>query len=106
MPLVKAEEIDMTIKESLDKLPTTTVGIAKALAAKGIKGKRKDSQSCPIAKYLKADGNPLAIVAIAGHIYAWEIGLEWLGLETELPPAVSSFVVAFDHGEYPELEET
>lgn len=89
----------MSIKESLDKLGNTTEGVVQTLISKGIKGVKNSGVSCPVARYLQAEGYPAAEVA---DVSAWGDGTGYV----DLPYSVMAFVRAFDHGEYPDLAES
>ena len=74
--------------------------IAKALAGLGIRGKRRQSCRCPLARYLEeATGARVHVNCFAAH-WSEDRGGRWM-----LPPSLGDFVSAFDRGDYPELEE-
>lgn len=76
--------------------------IAAALRARGIKGRRKEACTCPIANFL---------VAVFGEECHPEVDddITFLGWNPKerlaVPAAVLDFIEAFDLGSYPQLIE-
>jgi len=88
----------MTIPELLLELPKSSREIAEKFRTEGIKGSRACSGRCPITEYFKRKGilvvtGPFTLVAKDGDIVF------------SLPQAVCDFILYFDRGCYPELDE-
>lgn len=74
-------------------------GVAFLLSMFGIKGNRSWCASCPVARLTQMlTGNPNARV----NVWALSNGR---GQYRALPTSANSFVVQFDRGAWPELEE-
>lgn len=88
-----------TLKADLIALGETKEEVADTLADKGIKGWRYLSCRCPVSNYLASIGydKPYIFQNSAGL-------LESVG-EVSVPPSVSNFIITFDQGFYPGLEE-
>lgn len=82
---------------ALAQLGDTQGSIVAAMRCLGIRGVRSESCMCPVAIYLaRVTGGHW--VSVVGH---WvRIG----GINYALPAPVRAFIVAFDRGAYPELE--
>jgi hypothetical protein len=83
--------------DMLNGMGKTADEVSLFLKAKGITGKRKESTCCPVANYLISQG---------GHpgasIYGNYIPPNTMDVHT--PKPVFEFILAFDEGQYPELE--
>ncbi len=83
----------------LTALGSTTNDVANSLMANGVKGNRQSCYHCPIAVYLKKATGDVVIVESthAGIQYKYDL--------VRLPVPVQQFIIDFDRGFYPELEE-
>lgn len=79
----------------LGKLGQDSQEIARSLEMKGIKGKRNDSQYCPIALYLRDQG--YACVSVGTSVVV-------AGACINSPMPIDKFIEDFDAGKYPQLE--
>ena len=98
------------VREALDKLGSTPDEIAATLANKGIKGCRqkladlspeahiKNLGPCPLHNYLNEQG--FGITGISFQVW-WSDG----HTSPHDRPGISSFILNFDDGDYPELIE-
>jgi len=86
------------ISRALWGLGTTPGQVAAKLKGLGCTGKPMCAVECPVAKYLKHRG----ITDVGVHAGGAEL---FYGGFVEAPLAVREFVIAFDAGRYPELEE-
>ena len=89
------------LENDLMKLGATNNDIANTLCNKQIKGTKKSSCHCPIAKYLLSLGYEDPYVH--GEIYATKGDCR---VRVRFTNAISIFVSDFDKGKYPELEES
>jgi hypothetical protein len=84
------------VQEKLDKLgqmdPNEIAGFFKC---EGVKGYRMIESCCPVANYLDSDG----------EYSVYNTSVESVNGSYDLPDSVMTFVVDFDNGWYPELEE-
>lgn len=101
------EPVIRAINQRLDALPATPNKIARALRGLGLRGHRDDTAGCVLCRYLAAHLPPGYKVQVSER----QVQLRWPDtlsgpiLERELAPEVSEFVVGFDTGQYPALEE-
>lgn len=105
------------IEQALTALGTTPNAVATNLSAMGFRGCRDQESNCPVAHYLLASVPGMASVGVfaervvsgtdrverfdSGHAECFDIGL--INEVVELPNAVAQFVLAFDLGDYPDL---
>lgn len=90
----------MSLKKVLRNLPNSADKIAELLESKNIKGKKDGAQRCPLAIYLNQiilDGEILVGIGYARDTQETT--------RVKLPDAAIRFVFAFDHGQYPNLEQ-
>ena len=92
-------------KQLLIDLGSSSRKVAATLKAEGIKGKKKTATYCPVSMYLKKHGatrvstsmgTAVLLTAEVTSVEQWEFIV--------LPTAVNKFVVSFDQGRYPALE--
>jgi hypothetical protein len=87
------------LEAALDGLGDDAAGVARTLRKAGIRGSRINKDCCPVANYLAAK--------FPGHRF--EVGVCRVQIDGEgrvvTPQAVASFVLRFDEGGFPELEE-
>ena len=96
----------MTIKTKkevlslLKKLGKTKEDIAKNLCSLNIKGERNKCSSCPIAQYLVKNGVEIGVVGVGVRVTRY-----WFPI-SEYPQlqGIRDFILAFDRGEFPQLE--
>lgn len=89
------------ISQLLSALGDTPEAVARTLEAKGIKGSRKNPHSCPIARYLRAEGWCVGVFQTIG--YAKVPGSQGDMQSFPLPTPVTAFIEQFDSGLYPTL---
>lgn len=87
----------MNVMEALEALGPTAAHVAEKLKYLRCKGHRDIANLCPVARYLSKGGFENICVANC-HCYVE-------GRPYWLPGAVSSFILNFDLGYYPELQE-
>jgi len=81
--------------QALSDLGNTMDAVAATLRTKGIKGRRRSTCSCPVAKYLLSLG-------FVGVTVGDEV---WVGDTMQrTPEAVCEFIATFDGGGYPDLD--
>jgi hypothetical protein len=82
--------------------------VANKLHALGIRGKRRECSSCPIAQFLAKNDVGVGVgVAVAVGVGVW-VGVEYYSYLLRHYPAIApiqTFIHAFDRGEFPQLEE-
>lgn len=83
--------------EALSWLGETVEEVAEGLRARGIKGQRRESQSCVLARYLQ-EWWPAARVA-CGH--CWDEGQIYS--DWKVPSIIGMFEWQFDEGHFPDL---
>jgi hypothetical protein len=96
----------LRIVQFLDGLGGTSTSVASALAHSGVRGHRYALNDCPVARFTNA---VLAADPRCGRV---KVGLRHLRvrrarglrLTVPMPPAVRSFIMEFDDGDFPELE--
>ena len=89
-------------KQLLIDLGSSSRKVAATLKAEGIKGKRKSATSCPISMYLKKHGAGIVSTSIVAVALISDEEAQCKSID--LPTAVKKFVVSFDQGRYPALE--
>jgi len=95
----------MNIKEALDTLPGTSQEIAEFLRERGFTSCKHGDSNCPIAEYVSSlTGYPVSVVSYNTVTIDYGATRE-IKERVDNPFAVRSFVVAFDNGEFPFLEE-
>lgn len=89
------------VEQLLQQLGDTAEEVAQHLRYHGIKGRPCQPGTCPISRYLRANG-----------VYEATTGTRDAGgkvgdysISSNLPPAVKAFVALFDHDHFPELKE-
>lgn len=95
--LDKASALYHRLKVYLRILDREPDDLARLFERQGIKGKRLDGKTCPVAQYLKA--TPALGVSEVGHDY-----IVVKGEVVPTPPKLKSFIYRFDSGYYPQLE--
>ncbi len=90
---------------ALQSLGTSADDVADALDTGGWRGLRHDAGACPVSLYLTAT-LPDVRGAAVGTGEATVHPIDGPDEEIDLPPAVATFVEAFDGGAYPELAVT
>lgn len=76
----------------------TVYDVVDALRAKGIKGRKRSVMHCPIAHYLSTELQTENVLVTYGHATCDDVIIP-------LPDEVGVFIVRFDDGCYPDLEE-
>lgn len=88
------KQVDKAVK----KLGKTPQQMAKSLQTRKIKGHAGDPNSCPLANYLMREfGVDTADVS--------DEGVSANGVEIPATSVVNKFIVLFDAGKFPKLEE-
>lgn len=104
--ILSRRELRSSIRRLLDQLGNSPTEIASNLASLDVRGCRKNTSNCAIARYLGAViGGEQSIVGISvteRTLYVSRVGRAW-PLWVRFPKAVSTFISAFDQGCYPEL---
>lgn len=101
------EAVIRAINQRLDALPGTPNKIARALRGLGLAGHRDDPTGCVLCRYLAAHLPPGYNVQVSQQL----VQLRWPDTqsgplyERSLDPEVSQFVIGFDTGQYPALED-
>lgn len=85
-------------EEALSWLGGTVEEVAEALRARGIKGRQKEANDCPLARYLCQWWEEASV----WKIYT-VIGTERPTINKPTPEACFKFAYAFDHDEFPDL---
>lgn len=75
-------------------------GIHALLVEKGIKGRRKITLDCPIARYIRVE---TSVGVQVGATYLNEIDAFGDHRRHDLSKSVSDFIMAFDDGRYEDL---
>jgi hypothetical protein len=88
------------VLDLLDELGESGQEVADTLFDLGVKGKRDNTGSCPIANYLRGEGVPDPVVN-PDHV-------EWDSFEESitLPEGCIHFIARFDAGEFTDLLES
>jgi hypothetical protein len=81
-----------------ERLGSTPEEVARTLQEEGIRGVRRSKCDCPIARYLQQHGFESAEVGFYVHVNVGKMCFL-------TPPHVKRFILDFDKGLYPELEE-
>ena len=84
------------ILSALQSLGSDTDAVARTLRKKGIKGVRRSSCDCPIARFLKREGAISPRIGLHAYVGDFQVSLRAF-------PGVYRFVGAFDEGGYPDL---
>lgn len=95
----------MTRAEILEKLEALGDDPAAKLSELGIRGKRRNPFSCPLARYLLREGATRPSVGVdlkRSGTTVGEVGAMYVILPKESP--VARFRLDFDNGKYPDLE--
>lgn len=87
--------------EALSWLGDSVEEIAEGLRARGIKGKHKDPEACPLASYLKLWWEHVGVGRTICHADNWPNGE--LCPTRDLPLVFGQFVARFDGGAFPDL---
>lgn len=87
-----------TVLELLAALGDTELEVAVSLRERGIKGRPGNARCCPVANYL-TPGVPCVAVDEDSVAFSGKHSREYV----LLPGPVADFVIAFDHGAYPDL---
>lgn len=82
----------------LEQLGNNPDDIAAKLLELGCRGYRKNAACCPVANYLKKTITDVLKVGVVPGLYI-RINSEIIPISTHL----SSFIYAFDRGDYPKL---
>lgn len=77
----------------------TADDVAAWLRSKGIKGRRNCGEYCPMAVLMKKELGTDGAVANNGFQFAD------MKLQLAFPPEIQKFIIRFDAGYYPDLEE-
>lgn len=90
----------ITVEEAVSLLARHDEGeIAELMEVSEIRGNKAQASSCPIARW---------ITKVTGERVHVEIGyVDYHGGDASVcaPPSVTMFIVSFDNGDYPHLEE-
>ena len=85
--------------EALSWLGETVEEVAEGLRARGIKGRQRIANECPLANYLRVwFPNPSIFIEVSVSDYA--TGYYFISKTPEIP---SEFIGAFDIGKFPDL---
>jgi len=98
----KNEQRTAKLKAALKELGSGKNKIAETLKAKRVKGDVGDSESCPIANYVKRVFPKAASVEVEGGT----IDVCWGAddcISVDTPKAVNDFIGDFDESHYPDL---
>lgn len=88
---------------ALVALGDTKDAVAKTLHIKEVRGYRNDTHDCPVSNYLlDVCGASRVKTGLTTVVVHWSSGSYE---EVTLPNPVTKFLIDFDSGEYPELEE-
>lgn len=93
------------LEELLDELGDFPGAVAAALKEQGIKGRRANSNYCPIANYLKSKGYRNPSVTEDCIDVVEENDAPCVVTECITPDVIVDFISGFDSGLYPDLEE-
>jgi hypothetical protein len=100
--LTKNEQRTAKLKTALKELGSGKNKIAEALKAKRIKGDVGDSESCPIANYVKRVFPKAASIEVEGGTVDVCWGEDDC-ISVDTPKAVNDFISSFDESLYPDL---
>lgn len=95
------------VDQRLSALPATPRKIARALRGLGFRGRRDDADNCVLCRYLAAHLPPGYLLQVDER----RVRLWWLEVwsdplyERALTSKATEFVIGFDTGRYPALEE-
>jgi hypothetical protein len=94
-----ADEVYGRVYEALRKLGDTSDQIAYALTERGIRGRRMEERSCPLANYLRAE------VGVETQVENGSIQVDGTSgfMSTGVLPGVEDFIDDFDNRAYPYL---
>ncbi|MBO2465004.1 hypothetical protein [Actinomadura violacea] len=101
------EAVIRAVDQRLDALPATPRKITRALRGLGFRGRRDNADDCVLCRYLIAHLPPGYLMRVDEQ----RVRLWWLDVwsdplyERVLAPPVTEFVIGFDAGRYPALEE-
>lgn len=92
--------------EQLESLGNKPEDIARSLKGRGYKGIRGKSDACPLANFIKAAFK--VTPNVSGDNLIVNQREDWGQVTTEVahPNPVHDFIMNFDKGDYPELEES
>ncbi len=89
------------IRDVLNEINNTWRYPAQELTKAGVKGTRNDMRHCPIAEYLKQEGDPVKGLEVDETVIWYEDDtLQMFTFENQM---VIAFMEEFDKGQYPEL---
>lgn len=97
----------MNMQEAIDALPTSVEGLVEYLTLNGYTGVPEDPQLCPLANYFKmVTGHDVSVTDffVEDDSLFGQLGENTRDTRFNATEAITEFVVAFDHGEYPALE--
>lgn len=92
------------VQRKLERLGANAHEVAKAIQAKGIKGVRGCPTACPVKRYLEAEGVEDPYVTASNVDFLLDGGEEGFGF-LEPPGPVRAFILEFDCGVFPELDD-
>ena len=87
--------------EALSWLGDTVEEVVEGLRARGIKGRLKNTETCPLASYLNLWWKDVGVGRSIFHADNWPQGD--LMPASDLPKVFGEFVDGFDCGRYPDL---
>jgi hypothetical protein len=90
------------IRDVLNEINNTWRYPEEILLCEAMTGYRNNMRECPIARYLKANADPVEELEVDETVVWYENGE--LQMFTFYNVQVIAFMINFDKGEYPELE--
>lgn len=91
-------KIQKIILADLKALGKGKTAIAAGLKKRKVKGIRRNIEMCPVGIYLQDEYEGCAVAV-------GEITVEVGSISVPTPRAVADFIVSFDDGQYPDLED-
>jgi hypothetical protein len=97
------------VNELLQDLGDSSYAVAASLQSMGVTGFRRNSSSCPLARYIHAvtvSDRRVSKVQVDRRVVAITRRHAWISkrVMVVLPTALQEFVVRFDRGDFPMLE--
>jgi hypothetical protein len=97
----------MDAYDAVHALGSTPDEVAATLEAAGARGVRHNAHECPVSRYLlDACGALKVMTTLALAEVYYSTGLGYLSVDrVKLPRPVYEAIIAFDSGDYPQLED-
>ena len=105
----RRQGLTIQVNELLRDLGDSSFVVAATLQSMGVTGMRRNSSSCPLARYIHAvtvADRRVGKVQVDRRVVAITRRRAWISkrVMVALPTALQEFVVRFDRGDFPMLE--